>query len=212
MHLSQALFACVLLAVMLPGPSLGENARFRVVGDTLFFNGDIPRDGRGDDIEIDGVDASELGAYIMDQPEITTIDLRSNGGSFEAGMNMVQSVKRFKLNTQVTGGCYSACAYVFLAGFKRSLKPGGILGFHRSNTWSSGLLAVARSGNMGWRADNIAAVAFDRGIDAGVRAGQFMMSRGVAPEFILKVLATSPHDIWVPTRTELIAAGVLDDQ
>lgn len=211
MRIPQAIPICILLAAILPEPSFGENTRFRVIGDTLFFNGDIPREESGDHIDMEGSDASEFGAYIMEQPEITTIDLRSDGGSLEAGMTMVESIKRFNLNTQVTAGCYSTCAYVFLAGFKRTLKPGGILGFHRSNAWSSGFVEIAKRRTMGWRQDNIASAAFDRGVDAGVRVSQFMSSRGIAPEFILQVLATPPREIWVPARTELIAAGVLND-
>lgn len=199
------------MVIVSAAPSFGEGARFRVVGETLFFNGDIPREGTDDHSDMELSDGNELGAYIMDYPGITTIDLRSGGGSIDAGMVMAKSITQFKLNTQVTAGCHSACAYVFLAGSKRTLKPGGILGFHRSSALSEGFRAIAQRGKRDWRADNIATVALDQGIDAGVRIGQFMLSRGIAPEFILKVLATPPHEMLEPTRTELIAAGVLDD-
>ena len=58
---------------------LGKKGCFRVVGDTLFFNDDVhpaERDVTGKS----NSDATELGAYVVERPEITTIDLRSEPG------------------------------------------------------------------------------------------------------------------------------------
>lgn len=190
------------------GPAHAEEVRFHVVGDTLYFNGNVPRK-VSHDTEMDGNDANELGTFIMEHPEITKIDLRSDGGSTDAAMTMVDSIKRFYLDTQVSAGCYSACAYAFLAGFKRTLKPGGILGFHRSKTSAEAMKLLAERGKNGWKPDTATEKAFDRGIDASVQVAQFLASRGVSADFILKVLATPPREMWMPTRAELAAAGVL---
>ena len=36
-----------------------------------------------------------------------------------------------------------------------------------------------------------------------------MLARGLAPEFVARVFRTDPDDIWFPSRTELLAAGVI---
>ena len=190
--------------------SLAQEGRFRVVGDTLYFNGDVPRAG-SDETGMARSDASELGAYIMEQPEITTVDLRSEGGSSDAGLRMAESIKRFGLKTSVTAGCYSACTFAFLGGSVRTLHPGGVLGFHRSKTSADGYRAFVREGIDDLRVDAVATFAFDLGIDAFVEDARFFESRGLSTDFILRVFATPPRETWVPAREELVAAGVLND-
>ena len=200
-------FAVVVLGEV--SVALAEDVRFRVIGDTLYFNGDVPSSG-SDEIGMARSDASELGAYIMEQPDIETVDLRSAGGSTEAGLRMAASIKRFGLKTTVTSRCYSACTFAFLGGAERSLQPGGILGFHRTKTSSEGYRFLVRGGIYGLRVDDVAVFAFDRGINAAVEDARFFSSRGLSTDFILKVLATPPREMWVPSREELFAAGVLN--
>lgn len=190
--------------------SLAEEVRFRVVGDTLYFNGDVPPAGT-DQTGMEDSDASELGAYIMEQPEITTVDLRSEGGGMDAGLSMANSIHRFGLKTTVTAGCYSACTFAFLGGSVRTLLPGGILGFHRSKSSAEGYRILVSKGGNDQRVDDVAIMGFDRGVDAGVEYSRFFASRGVSADFILRVLATPPREMWVPSRDELVVAGVLND-
>jgi hypothetical protein len=64
-------------------------------------------------------------------PEVETLVLVSNGGSVTAGLLLADDVYFRELNTYVPqgAGCYSACAYIFLAGASR--QADGDLGVHQ---------------------------------------------------------------------------------
>lgn len=202
------LYAILLMASV--EAASAQDARFYIEGDTLYFNGNVPPVA-SNSRDMENGDATELGAYIMDFSEITTVDVRSDGGSLNAGIAMARNIQRFNLHTTATAGCYSACVYAFLGGTKRTLKRGGVLGFHRSMTSAETFRDVADQGIQDWNAKTAAINAFDRGIDAGVAYSQFLVSRGVSDEFILKVISTPPREIWSPSRAELVAAGVLNE-
>lgn len=75
-----------------------------------------------------------------------TVRLSSNGGDLIAGLVLGEAIRRHKLTTEVgrtvpepvdshwqtrtSGSCYSACAYAFLGGLKRTANTGE-LGFHQ---------------------------------------------------------------------------------
>lgn len=75
-----------------------------------------------------------------------TVRLSSNGGNLLAGVRLGEAIRAHKMKTEVgrtlpmvsdarwqeaaDGDCYSACAYAFLGGIKRSAKSGQ-LGFHQ---------------------------------------------------------------------------------
>ena len=64
-------------------------------------------------------------------PETTTLRIRSLGGDGEEAMLIGNQIIDQNLSLVVDGYCLSACAnYVFLAAPKKTLLPGGILGFH----------------------------------------------------------------------------------
>lgn len=201
---------CAILLLVSAQAAAAEEARFYIEGDTLYFNGNVPPEA-SNSRDMEASDATELGAYIMDFPEITTVDVRSDGGSLDAGIAMARHIQRFNLNTTVTAGCYSACTYAFLGGSKRTLERGGILGFHRSMASAEAFRYFADQGMQDWNANTAAINAYERGIDAGVELSQFLASRGVSTEFILKVISTPPRETWVPTRAELMTAGILND-
>jgi hypothetical protein len=78
-----------------------------------------------------------------------TIRLNSNGGNLIAGLVLGEAIRAHKMNTEIgrtvsepiapkyqapeSGDCYSACAYAFLGGVKRSARAGE-LGFHQFYT------------------------------------------------------------------------------
>jgi hypothetical protein len=44
-----------------------------------------------------------------------------------------------------------------------------------------------------------------------VKSIEYMLNRGVDIDFILKRYLTSSYDIWYPSKTELLEAGVLTE-
>jgi len=61
------------------------------------------------------------------------IAIRSNGGSLAPAMEIGRFVKNNYWTTVVNKNdqCHSACTFVFVAGKKKIIEPGTILGFHR---------------------------------------------------------------------------------
>lgn len=183
-----------------------EEARFYVEGEKLFYNSNVPYLGEtGTDIVERDVD--ELGLYLMEAPDVTTVVLESWGGSSSAAMAMGRKILDLSLATEVRHGCESACAYAFLAGRPRTLVAGGQLGFHRGSTkttyvrdFVSAVVDVV---------DPVVA-AYDQSITAAVDTMRYMLEHGVTETFILEVLATPPREMLRPNREELVAAGVID--
>lgn len=204
--------ALTALACLYHAPAAAEEARFQAVGKTLFFNSNIPYS--GDDVdEIINRDSDELGLILMEQTDITTIVLESEGGSTDAALKMAAKIEQFGLATEVAAGCYSACPYIFLGGNPRHLRTGGVLGFHRSSIGASELKALyARARSPDIENYSPGEFSYNDAINAAVEDVGFMVRHGVAPDFALEVINTPHPSMWEPSREVLIKAGILNDE
>jgi len=104
-------------------PGTDANAAFELPAgepQVIALKGEI------EDGAVDGFDRA-----LATRPDATTLVLDSPGGSVEAALILAQEVRRRGLRTYVPEGmgCYSACAYVFLAGENRIVD--GDLGVHQ---------------------------------------------------------------------------------
>lgn len=136
------------------------------------------------------IDYAALARFEKTPPgSFTTLRLDSPGGMVFAARALAQRVAARGLSTEVEGDCLSACTLVFLAADSRSLGPRGRLGFH-----GYALLDPAPS------VDIAAEEARDRG---------YLISRGLSPDFVTRVMATPNSAMWFPDRATLAAAGVL---
>lgn len=201
-----------LFLAILATPVSAQEARFRVDGEKLYFNSTIPYE---DDIEIDilGRDSEELGLILMENSEITTVVLQSDGGDTSAALEMAAKIEDLELATEVEAGCYSACPYMFLAGHPRRLRTGGVLGFHRSSTdaaWLRELYAQSKSART--KSLTPGEFAYDEAIEAVVEKVRFMLRHNVSADFVLKAVNTPHHAMWEPSRKELTQARVLEDE
>lgn len=127
-----------------------------------------------------------LEKVIADAPRVTTVLLESPGGWMREGQRMAAVIQRYGLSTRVETECHSACTVAFLAGVDRTLGEGAVLGFHRGR--APGQDAKGESAEH----------------DAEVYA-----KAGLPQAFIRRVIETPHNDIWMPTRRELLKAGVL---
>ena len=119
--------------------------------------------------------------------------LDSTGGNIFAGRSMAREIAGAGLATRVEGRCFSACTLAFVAGAPRSLGADGKLGFH------------------GYAFDSAMRVqTFDVGKEEA-RDRDWMAAQGVAADFLDRVFATPPSELWQPERAELVAAGVIAD-
>jgi hypothetical protein len=89
--------------------------------------------------------------------------------------------------------CYSACTIAFIAGKPHGLGRDGKLGFH------------------GYAFDTEHRVQTLNVRQEEVRDRAFFASQGVREAFLEKAFTTPPSTLWLPTRAELIAAGVIAD-
>jgi hypothetical protein len=210
--------ACILTFVCLlfsAAPTLADiqdipkRPRFNIDGERLIFNGDVERDGYDG---IDYVDAQELRKLLRDNPNIKLLELNSDGGVGPAALEMAVAVKDSGIDTLVTENCVSACTLIFLAGENRMLARGARLGFH-SGSWARDNMKdyydEMRESN-GWLDEfAFASWAYEEGVRDFNKHLEFMVSRGVDIQFIIRISYVNFYDVWYPTRDELVKFGVI---
>jgi membrane-bound ClpP family serine protease len=121
-------------------------------------------------------------------PDATTLVLNSNGGRGQEAEELALRVRQRRLNTYVQEQCLSACTYVFLAGTKRELADDAELGFHQPTA---------------------PALTSREQHELIQQMVEYYRSIGVREWFIDHIAATPPEELWYPTRSELVDAGVI---
>ncbi len=149
----------------------------------------------GDQIHIEGdIDyrvLTELRPFLASDPPAKSIWMQSTGGHVIAGRSIGLAIERSRLDTIVNGQCYSACTLAFAGGKHRFLPEGATLGFH------------------GYRFDNPMRVQTITKAEIEAKDRIFLARRGVSMLFLDKVYKVPPEDIWIPSREDLLSAGVL---
>ena len=204
----------VILISMFATASLSADRRFAVHGNTLVFDMTIEESGHKFTQQLERYDVNLLSDYLFEHPEIKILKLTGPGGFMPAAREMASKIIEFDLNTVAYGECESACTTIFLAGNKRSLETSAKLGFHRQwvDKEQEKLYYNAMKETKGWKNEfDYIAWIYDVLADNIVKDIEFMESRGVSIEFIIKALSIDSVDIWEPTREELWTAGVLTD-
>ena len=204
----------VILISMFATASLSADRRFAVHGNTLVFDMTIEESGHKFTQQLERYDANLLSGYLFEHPEIKILKLTGPGGFMPAAREMASKIIEFDLNTVAYGQCESACTTIFLAGNKRSLETSAKLGFHRQwvDKEQEKLYYNAMKQTKGWKNEfDYIVWIYDVLADNIVKDIEFMESRGVSIEFIIKALSIDSVDIWEPTREELWTAGVLTE-
>ena len=204
----------VILISMFATASLSADRRFAVHGNTLVFDMTIEESGHKFTQQLERYDVNLLSDYLFEHPEIKILKLTGPGGFMPAAREMASKIIEFDLNTVAYGECESACTTIFLAGNKRSLETSAKLGFHRQwvDKEQEKLYYNAMKETKGWKNEfDYIAWIYDVLADNIVKDIEFMESRGVSIEFIIKALSIDSVDIWEPTREELWTAGVLTE-
>jgi hypothetical protein len=187
------------------------SGRFLVEGDRIVFAGDVPRD---DDDSIAEVDVEEFLALARANPQIRTLELRSEGGYLADGLNFAHAVHELGFDTIVAHYCLSSCTDVFVAGDRRTLEPGARLGFHGTSWGREAIKSFYEEAreDYGWMDEMAyASWVYQEGMRDQRKSISHLVSRGIGIDFILRTLAVDGADMWYPTRSELIEAGVLHD-
>ncbi|NRP13399.1 MULTISPECIES: hypothetical protein [unclassified Aliiroseovarius] len=149
----------------------------------------------GEVVQLTGVIAlgatRDLQHLLQTHPDVTRIELDSDGGHIFEARGIARLVLEQKLDSHVTRRCSSACTLVFVAGQRRLLAPGARLGFHGYALGEAEKLP---------RFDIAAEQERDR---------SFLRSRGVSETFLARIYQSGPDEIWFPSVEELEAAGVV---
>ena len=191
---------------------LTAQSRYTILDDTLTLDMRVEELGYEFDGALDEYDETEVISYLFDHPKINTLRVTGPGGYFPTASAIAEYLIRHEINTEAVGECDSACAQIFLGGKTRTLAPGAKLGFHRPHLVKEREKQFYEENHVkkGWK-DR-----FDYGIDTYdlamlhmVKRIEYMLSRGVDIDFILKKYTTSSYDIWHPSKEELLKAGVL---
>ena len=132
-----------------------------------------------------------LVSVLAEHPKARTVVLSSDGGLIFAARAVALHIRERNLATRVDRTCSSACTIAFMAGVSRTLGPQGRLGFHRYRIASSFGVQIVNPDEE---------IARDRA---------FFLRQGVSEAFLARAFAVSHSDIWFPTRSELITAGVI---
>ena len=202
----------VILISMFATASLSADRRFAVHGNTLVFDMTIEESGHKFTQQLERYDVNLLSDYLFEHPEIKILKLTGPGGFMPAARDMAAKIIEFNLNTVAYGECASACTTIFLAGNKRSLETSAKLGFHRQwvDKEQEKLYYNAMKETKGWKNEfDYIAWIYDVLADNIVKDIEFMESRGVSMDFILKALSKASYDMWRPTTEELLAGGII---
>ena len=146
----------------------------------------------GDELVFDGFItegvAAEFARLLKSQRNVKVIRLDSPGGRLFEAQRIGELIRRRNIDTFVSGRCFSACTIVFLNGKERRIDFGARLGFHQASF--PGMGAEGRRRAMALQ-------------------GGMLRQLGMPADFVRKVNATPPQDIWIPSTFELMAAHVV---
>ena len=205
----------LLLSFLLSSPASGfAESRYTILDDTLTLDMRVEEPGYEFDGALDEYDETEVISYLFDNPQIKTLRVTGPGGYLPTASAIAEYLIRHDINTEAIGECDSACTQIFLGGKTRALAPGAKLGFHRPHLVKEREQKFYEENHIkkGWK-DR-----FDYGIDTYdlamvhmAKSIEYMLSRGVDIDFILKKYSTSSYDMWYPSREELLEAGVVTE-
>ncbi len=207
-------FVLIVFLTISATTGLSSDRRFAVHGNTLVFDMTIEESGHKFTQQLERYDGNLLSGYLFEHPEIKILKLTGPGGFMPAAREMASKIIEFDLNTVAYGECESACTTIFLAGNRRSLETSAKLGFHRQwvDKEQEKLYYNAMKEAKGWKNEfDYVAWVYDVLADNIIKDIEFMESRGVSMDFILKALSKASYDMWEPSRDELLEAGVLTE-
>jgi hypothetical protein len=131
---------------------------------------------------------SQVQDFLTAHPYIRQVRLNSAGGRIAEARRLSNLIESKNLSTVTTTGCYSACVIPFAAGKERVVAKEASLGFHQPAF--PGLTANQLANE----------IEQDRA---------YLVAKGVNPEFVAKALSTPNTELWQPSHSELLGAGMV---
>lgn len=204
-----------ILSCLISLANAAELERMTVGGNTLIFNTDALAAVDNSTPTIIYEDVNLFGGLLMEHPEVETVVVSGAGGSTSAAYEIAHKITEFGLTTVARNNCSSACTLLFLAGTERRLEKGARLGFHRIATSASEHREFYERNreDAGWEDEfGYAKKVHEDGQIAARTFIAYVLSRGVSVDFALEALTYSPSDMWHPSLTKMLEAGILNGE
>ncbi len=149
----------------------------------------------GTRIQVSGIMAlgmtEDLTTMLDQNPKVTGIDLRGEGGYVYEGRAAAHLIRNRGLTTYVSAICKSACATAFIGGRERTIGLQGKLGFHQYALELRFPLPL-----FDLKGEQEKDLAFYR-------------RQKISESFLSRIFKTPHEKIWFPDSRELLAAGVV---
>lgn len=156
----------------------------------------------------------ELLQILRDHSQIDVLVLNSGGGIIGAANEMADLVIDADIDTFVEGSCESACVTIFLGGKNRKLALGGKIGFHAS-WWAADSIEEyynSEKEGEGWETPFDFASWLYEDTQAEIFSEfEYLLERGVKPQFAIQTLKAGSDGMWYPRRKELLEGGILTE-
>lgn len=179
-----------------------EKNIFTIKGDTLIY----------DTTTSDGINDNHdqmFLSFVRRNPEIKTVLLNSIGGQKWEAEEIARILIDAKLATHVEEECSSACTTIFLAGDKRTMSIGALLGFHRTSWSAKNIENFYNDFHSGENFFDFAEWLYNDTQDEVFKELGYLLERGVEAHFAIRTLQSESDDIWYPRRQDLIDSKVL---
>ncbi len=186
-----------------------SNEKFKVKGDTLYYDSDLAK--QEIDQEITFLDVGEF-KRVLSENKIKTVVLNSQGGIIEAAFEAADLMIDFDVDTHISGLCFSACYWLFLAGNKRTMERGSKLGFHQSYFLPEDIETYYNENKKseGWNSMyEYASILYEETQNEIYKDFEYQLERGVTPRFIMQTIKVPSDQEFFPRRKILLDAGVL---
>ena len=135
----------------------------------------------------------KLTALVDQNPTVTGVELRSEGGHIYEGRGVAYLIRDRKLDTYVFDTCKSACTTAFIGGAKRHIGPNAQLGFHQYK-----LELQSPFPQYDLKGEQEKEIKFYR-------------QQGIAKDFLAQVFLAPSSGIWFPSTEDLVRSGVVDE-
>ena len=181
---------------------------FKVEGSKLYFDTE-------NIIGVDGINnnhVENIFDILKSNDQIKTLVLNSEGGLIVAAQEIADLVIDAELDTHVDGVCFSACATIFLGGNVRSLGLGGKIGFHKGSWDATSIKSYYKTNkeDQGWlNPFEFASWLYEDTQSDVFKEFEYLLERGVQPNFAIKTLKADADGMWKPRRSELRSGGIL---
>lgn len=76
--------------------------------------------------------------YAVDREDPKVLVLNGPGGSMIDALAIGEYVRERKIKTVAVGDCFSGCAYIWVAGYRRGMMANAVLGFHGATNMETG--------------------------------------------------------------------------